>query len=151
MDWGHGGTWLYLLSLQTLRYGFLLLDRGHQHSLVHAEWHCTQSNNLSDLAQEGLIDNLLHQYLSNYGTVLSCHDYKLLNWFTAEGMELIPLRTKWQWICHLDTALEAFNVEKKTWESGQQVLTCYLTFRDWPPTHSFALDIKSYRTSTGTW
>ena len=82
-----------------------------------------KTQNLNDLAQEGLIDEQLCWYLSNYRTVLSCCDYKLMGRITMESLELTPLRTKRQWIRHLDIARKAFHAEKMTLEPGQQLLT----------------------------
>jgi len=89
--------------------------------------HNTQ--NLNDLAQEGLVDDQLRWYLSNYRTALSRHDYKLMGRITMESLELTPLRTKRQWIRHLDTARKAFDAEKLMLEPGQQLLTRYFTLR----------------------
>ncbi len=89
--------------------------------------HHTQ--NLNDLAQEAIIDEQLCWYLSNYRTVLSRHDYKLMGQITREGLGLTPLRTKRQWIRHLDIARKACDTEKMTLEPGQQLLTRYFTPR----------------------
>jgi len=95
-----------------------------RNELVH------KTKNLNDMAQEGIINDQLRWYLSNYRTALSRHDYKLLNRINVEELDLIPLRTKRQWIHHLKIAQQAFDIEKSTLEPGQQLLTRYFTFRD---------------------
>ena len=60
-----------------------------------------RSQNLNELAQEGMLDDQLQWYLSHYRTVLSCHDYKIATRYKVEDLDVIPLRTKRQWIHHL--------------------------------------------------
>ena len=84
-----------------------------QNNIVH------QSQNLIELAQEGMLDNQLRWYLSNYRTVLSRHDYKLATRFTVEGLVAMPLRMKRQWIHHLEVARKAFDLEKTILAPGQ--------------------------------
>ena len=82
--------------------------------------------------------NALHWYLSNYRTMLSRHDYKLASRFTAEDLGTMTMRTKCQWIHHLDVARTAYNLEKATMAPGQQLLTNF-SFRGLAPQLSSSL------------
>ena len=91
------------------------------------------SQNLNELAQEGMLDDQLKWYLSHYRTVLSRHDYKTATRYTVDDLDAIPLRTKRQWIHHLEVARTAFDQEKITLAPGQQLLTNYFSFRGQTP------------------
>ncbi len=84
--------------------------------------------------------NALHWYLSNYRTMLSHHDYKLASRFTAEDLGTMTMRTKRQWIHHLDVARTAYNLEKATMAPGQQLLTNF-SFRGLAPQLSSSLSL----------
>jgi hypothetical protein len=92
-----------------------------------------RSQNLNELAQEGMLDDQLKWYLSHYRTVLSRHDYKTATRYTVDDLDVIPLRTKRQWIHHLEVARTAFDQEKITLAPGQQLLTNYFSFRGQTP------------------
>ena len=96
--------------------------------VTDALWHVRndivhRSHNLNALAQEGMLDDQLKWYLSNYITVLSCHDYKIATRFTVDELDVMPLRTKQQWIHHLEVARTAFDQEKIILAPGQRLLT----------------------------
>jgi len=92
-----------------------------------------KSQNLNDMAQEVDADDRLRWYLQHYRTVLSRHDFKLIRRLSSADLGGIPLRTKRQWLIHLDTARKAFAVEQKTLPPGQQKITKYFTHRGHSP------------------
>ncbi len=95
--------------------------------------------------------NALHWYLSNYRTMLSRYDYKLASRFTAEDLGTMTMRTKRQWIHHLDVARTAYDLEKATVAPGQQLLTKYFSFRGLAPQLSLSSSLSPGCVSRGTY
>ncbi len=83
------------------------------------------STNLNDLAQESVIDQHLSWYWSNYTTVLSRHDFPLIDRIQADKLISASLCTKRQWLVHLDAAWEVYAVECVVRERGQTCITYY--------------------------
>jgi len=92
-----------------------------------------KAHNLNQLAQEADIDDRIRWYLSNYRGVLSHHDYRLITRLSSTPLEVTPLRTKQQWLYHLETARKAFDNEKLTLAPGQRLLTHYFSVRGKTP------------------
>ena len=88
-----------------------------------------KSLNLNDMAQEVAVDSRLQWYLGNYRTILSRHDFKLMRRLLSTDLGGLSLRTKRQWLAHLDTARTAFESEQTTLLPGQQKLTTYFPYR----------------------
>ncbi len=83
------------------------------------------STNLNDLAQESMIDQRLSWYRSNYTTVLSRHDFPLIDRIQADKRISTSRRTKRQWLVHLDAARDVYAVECAVRERGQTCITDY--------------------------
>ncbi len=84
-----------------------------------------ESTNLNDLAQESAIDQHLCWYRLNYITVLSHHDFHLIDGIHADKLISASLRTKRQWLVHLDAARDVYAVECAVRERGQTCITDY--------------------------
>lgn len=84
-----------------------------------------ESTNLNDLAQESVMDQRLHWYRLNYTTVLSRHDFHLIDGIQLDKLISASLRTKRQWLVHLDAARDVYVAECTVRERGQTCITDY--------------------------
>jgi hypothetical protein len=81
------------------------------------------TTNLHDLSMEATTDQRLSWYRLHYTTILSRHDFHLIDGIQEEKLFSAPLRTKRQWLKHLDAARDVFAVECAVRKRGQSCLT----------------------------
>jgi hypothetical protein len=90
------------------------------------------SFNLNDKSNEQVLTERLEWYRQNYRTVLSHHDFYLVAKLESTVIVDMPPRTKRQLLYHLDTAQDAFEMERRTTSNSQPLITHYFTPRGTP-------------------
>ncbi len=98
-----------------------------QISLAH------EAANLNDLAQESLIDERLCWYQLHYTTVLSRHDFHLIDGIQDDKLISTSLCTKRQWLVHLDAARDVYAVECAVCKRGQTCITDFFSPKSGKP------------------